>query len=61
VTASTARDNERNFHTFVTIATAIVILVGLARAYYFRVAFPDRQELAAQEGIFQVPGALCTL
>lgn len=44
-----------------TIAMAIVTFVGFARTYYLRAAFPEIQEFAAQEGIFQLHGALCTL
>lgn len=49
-------DAERLFFTGITVAIAIVILVGFARTFFLRFLFPEAQSLAAPEPIFVVHG-----
>lgn len=51
-------DAERRFFTGITVAIAIVVLVGFARTFFARSLFPEAQSLAAPETIFLFHGAI---
>jgi hypothetical protein len=56
--AQVMKNNERTFYTGMTIAIAVIVLIGFARTFFLRTLFPEAQSFAAPESIFLFHGVV---